>query len=126
LRSNRERETADRSKRASRWVAVFLATTAGAFLFFEIIGYVMRTLVGEAKSGIDYRMVLRIAGASALSLLCTGIGVMAITGARLYRALGRTDDSRKREAATDQLWSASMVIVGFAICLVVLMLATRS
>jgi hypothetical protein len=103
---------ADR-KRWSELASVGLAVIAVAFLFFEVIqsqlpGY-LQAAIGRPGGPAAWA----VAAALGLSLLCSGIGVISISGIRLLLALRKADASLVHAAAKDHLCSVVIVVVGF-------------
>ena len=102
-------------KRWSEFASVGIAVIAAAFLFFEIIrsqlpGYLQTAIERSAGPA-----AWAVAAALGLSLLCSGIGVISISGVRLLLALRKADASLVQAAAKDHLGSVVMVVFGFGL-----------
>jgi hypothetical protein len=108
------RTTAER-KRWSELASVGIAVIAAAFLFFEIIRSQLPSHLQAAIERSDGPAVWAVAAALGLSLLCSGIGVISISGVRLLLALRKADAALIHAAAKDHLGSVVMVVVGFVL-----------
>jgi hypothetical protein len=102
-------------KRWSEIASVGIAIAAGAVLFFEILrsqlpGYLLAAI--DQSNGVS---ALALAVAVGLSMLFTGIGVIAVSGARLFVALRKADAQRVHTLANDHLSSVLVVILGFVL-----------
>ena len=100
-------------KRWSELAAVGIAVIATAFLFFEIIRSQLPSYLQTAIERSDGPAVWAGAAALGLSFLCSGIGVILISGVRLLLALRKADASLVHAAAKDHLGSVAMVVFGF-------------
>ncbi len=104
------------SSARKRWfelASVGIAVAALAFLFFEIIRSQLPSYLQTAIERSSGPAAWAAAAAFGLSLLCSGIGVISISGVRLLLALRKTDASLVRTAAIDHLGSVAMVLFGF-------------
>jgi hypothetical protein len=102
-------------KRWSEFASVGIAVAAVAFLFFEIIRSQLPSYLQTAIERSSGPTVWAAAAAFGLSLLCSGIGVISISGVRLLLALRKNDASLVRAAAKDHLGSVAMVVFGFVL-----------
>jgi len=106
--------TSDR-KRWSEIVSVGIAVVVVGFLFFEIIRSQLPSYLQAAIERSDGPAAWAVAAALGLSLLCSGIGVISISGVRLLLALRKADASLVHAAAKDHLGSVVMVVFGFVL-----------
>lgn len=102
-------------KRWSELASVGIAVIAVAFLFFEIIRSQLPSYLQTAIERSDGPAAWAGAAALGLSLLCSGIGVISISGVRLVLALRKADASLVHAAAKDHLGSVVMVVFGFVL-----------
>ena len=102
-------------KRWSELASVGIAVIAVAFLFFEIIRSQLPSYLQTAIERSDGPAAWAVAAALGLSLLCSGIGVISISGVRLLLALRQPDASPVHAAANDHLGSIVMVVLGFVL-----------
>ena len=102
-------------KRWSEFASVGIAVIAAAFLFFEIIRSQLPDYLQTAIERSGGPAVWAVAAALGLSLLCSGIGVISISGVRLLLALRKADASLVQAVAKDHLGSVVMVVVGFGL-----------
>ena len=58
-----------------------------------------------------------VTAAIGLSLLCGGMGVILVSGIRLFAALRKTDAAFVRSMARDHLVSTAIVLAGFVLSL---------
>lgn len=108
------RLTPDRN-RWSELASVGIAVIAGAFLFFEIIRSQLPSYLQTAIERSDAPAAWAVAAALGLSLLCSGMGAISISGVRLLLAIRKADTSRVVAAAKDHLGSSLMVVCGFVL-----------
>ena len=102
-------------KRWANLASVGIAVIAAAFLFFEIIRSNLPSYLQAAIERADGPAAWAVAAALGLSLLCSGIGVISISGVRLLLALRNADASLVDAAAKDHLDSVVMVVFGFVL-----------
>jgi hypothetical protein len=102
-------------KRRFELASVGIAIAAGTVLFFEILrsylpGYLLTAIT--QSTGVT---ALAIAASLGLSMLFTGVGVIAVSGARLFVALRKADARRVHTLANDHLGAVLIVVLGFAL-----------
>lgn len=110
--------TSSERRRWSEAVSVALAVVAAAFMFFEIIRSQLPSNMQVAIEQPSGTAAWVAAAALGLALLCSGIGVIAISTVRLLIALRKGDASHINAAAKDQLSSVAIVVVGFVLAAV--------
>jgi hypothetical protein len=94
----------------SRWsqhAAVAVAFIAMAYLAFEIL---RSQLPGQLQATAWVAVA-----AAGLSLLCGGMGVVLVSGIRLFAALRKADLALVRSMAIDHLVSTALVLAGFVL-----------
>lgn len=102
-------------KRWSELASVGIAVVVVAFLFFEIIRSQLPSYLQTAIERADGPAAWAAAAAVGLSLLFSGIGVISISGVRLFLVLRKADASLVHAAAKDHLVSVAMVVFGFVL-----------
>jgi hypothetical protein len=98
-------------KKWSESAAVAIATVGAAVLFFEII----RSRLPDAPTAW-----LTVAAAG-IALVAVGVGVLSVSGFRLFAALKEPDATAIRAAAKDHLGCAMLVTVGFVLSVLALL-----
>jgi hypothetical protein len=96
----------------SRWsqhAAVAVAFVAKAYLAFEIL---RSQLPGQLQA-----TPWVVVAAAGLSLLCGGMGVVLVSGIRLFAALRKADLALMRSMAREHLVSTALVLAGFVLSL---------
>lgn len=85
-------------------------------------------LPGDLRAAIEQSGDLAawaVAAAIGLSLLFTGVGVMAVSAVRLFAALRRSEPIEVRSMAKDHLGSTAIVIVGFVLSVIALFVLSQ-
>jgi predicted phage tail protein len=98
----------------SRWTehaSVACAIVAGAVLFFEILSSQLPSHWLAAISRSRGVAAWTVVAAVGISMLVKGVGVIAVSGIRLFVAIRKTDEAGVRAIANDHLVSVVVVVV---------------
>jgi uncharacterized membrane protein YqhA len=101
-------------KRWSELASVGVVIAAGTVLFFEILRSQLPEYLQAAIDQSTSVAVLAFVSAIGLSMLCAGVGVISVSGMRLFIALRKADHEKVRALANDHLGSVLIVALGFA------------
>ena len=112
-------------KRWSEFASIVIAVIAITLVFFEMLRAHLPRAIQITIEHSSGHLAIAFLAAIGFSLVCTGIGVMSISGVRLLLATRQEDAPRLYRVAKDHLVSVCMVSGGFFISVCAMYVLSR-